>query len=167
MLGGSVSVFVNRTQWCRRSYSTCHNNHTRHYSEVKISAMASQITSLTIVNSSVYSGADQIKDQSSAWLAFVRGIHRWPVNYTHKGPVTRKMYPFYDVIMVIMTIRWLHLATETHWLPLPKSGLTISHVVALHVGAGLLTIPVSLINITILANQVLNTRFIITVKLWF
>ena len=107
------------------------------------------------------------KDQSSASLAFVRGIRRWPVNYTHKGPVTRKMYPFYDVIMVIMTIRWLHLATETHWLPLPKSGLTISHVVALHVGAGLLTIPVSLINITILANQVLNTRFIITVKLWF
>ena len=39
--------------------------------------------------------------QSSASLAFVRGIHRWPVNSPHKGPVTRKMFPFDDVIMVI------------------------------------------------------------------
>ena len=45
------------------------------------------------------SGADQIKRQSSALLAFVRGIHRWPVNSHHKGPVTRKMVPFDDVIM--------------------------------------------------------------------
>ena len=62
-------------------------------------AMASQITSLTIVYSLVYSGADQRKHQSSASLAFVRGIHRWPVNSPHKGPVTRKMFPFDDVIM--------------------------------------------------------------------
>ena len=47
-----------------------------------------------------YSGADQIKHQSSASLAFVRGIHRWPVNSPHKGPVMRKMFPFDDVIMV-------------------------------------------------------------------
>ena len=44
-------------------------------------------------------GADQRKHQSSASLAFVRGIHRWPVNSSHKGPVTRKMFPFDDVIM--------------------------------------------------------------------
>ena len=63
-------------------------------------AMASQITSLTIVCSTVYSGADQIKHQSSAWLALcVRGIPRWPVNSPHKGPVTRKRFPFDDVIM--------------------------------------------------------------------
>ena len=43
-------------------------------------AMASQITSLRIVYSTVYSGADQRKYQSSAPLAFVRGIYRWPVN---------------------------------------------------------------------------------------
>ena len=43
-------------------------------------AVASQITSLTIAYSTVYSGADQIKHQSSASLALVRGIHRWPVN---------------------------------------------------------------------------------------
>ena len=59
-------------------------------------AMASQITSLTIVYSIVYSGAGQRKHQSSASLAFVQGIHRWPVNSPHKGPVTRKMFPFDD-----------------------------------------------------------------------
>ena len=32
---------------------------------------------------------------------FVLGIHRWPVNSPHKGPVTRKMFPFDDVIMII------------------------------------------------------------------
>ena len=64
-------------------------------------AMASQITSLTVVYSTVYSGGDQRKHQSSASLAFVRGIHRWPVNSPHKGPVTRKMFPFDDVIMAL------------------------------------------------------------------
>ena len=39
--------------------------------------------------------------QSSASLAFVRGIHRWPVNSPHKGPVTRKMIPFDDVLMSV------------------------------------------------------------------
>ena len=62
-------------------------------------AMASQITSLTIVYSMVYSITDQRKHQSSASLTFVWGIHRWPVNSLHKGPATWKMYPFDDVIM--------------------------------------------------------------------
>ena len=66
---------------------------------LKIKRMASQITSLTIVYSNVYSGSDQRKHQSSASLAFVRGIHRGPVNSPHKWPVTRKMFPFDDVIM--------------------------------------------------------------------
>ena len=70
-----------------------------HYNDVIMGAMASQITSLTVVYSTVYSGADQRKHQSSASLAFVRGIHRWPVNSPHKGPVARKMFPFDDVIM--------------------------------------------------------------------
>ena len=76
---------------------------TCHYIDVIMSAMASQITNLTIVYSTVYSGADQRKHQSSASLAFVRGIHRWPVNSPHKGPVTRKMSPFHDVIMATPT----------------------------------------------------------------
>ena len=44
------------------------------------------------------SGADERKRQSSVSLLFVRGVHRWPVNYPHKGPVMRKMFPFDDVI---------------------------------------------------------------------
>ena len=64
-----------------------------------MSAIASQITSLTIVYSTDYPGADQSKHQSSASLAFVWGIHRGPVNSPHKWPVTRKMFPFDDVIM--------------------------------------------------------------------
>ena len=63
--------------------------------------MASQITSLPIVYSTVYSCADQRKHQSSASLVFVRGILRWPVNFPQKGPVTRKMLPYDDVIMII------------------------------------------------------------------
>ena len=58
-------------------------------------AIASQITSLTIVYSIVYSDADQ----SSVSLAFVRGIHREPVNSPHKWPVTREKFPFDDVII--------------------------------------------------------------------
>ena len=58
-----------------------------HYNDVTMSKVASQITSLTIVYSTVYSGPDQTKHQSSASLAFVRGIHRGPVNSPHKWPV--------------------------------------------------------------------------------
>ena len=68
------------------------------YSDVIMSAIASQITSLAIV----YWGLEQRKHQSSASLAFVRGTHRWPVNSPHIGPVTRKMFPFGDAIMWII-----------------------------------------------------------------
>ena len=67
-------------------------------------AIASQITSLTIVYSTVYSDADERKYQSSASRAFVRGIHRRPVNSPHKWPVTRKMFPFDDVIMYLFFV---------------------------------------------------------------
>ena len=78
----------------------------KHYDDVKMDAMASQITSLTIVYSTVYSGADQSKHQSSASLAFAWGIHRGPVNSPQKWPVTRKMFPFDDVIMTIPYQAW-------------------------------------------------------------
>ena len=74
-------------------------NYITHYSDFIMGVIASQITSLTIVYSTVYSDVNQRKHLSSASLAFVRGIHRSPVNSTHKGPVTRKMFPFDDVIM--------------------------------------------------------------------
>ena len=50
-------------------------NMSTHYNDVIMSTMVSQITSLTIVYSTVYSGADQRKHQSSAPLTFLRGIH--------------------------------------------------------------------------------------------
>ena len=62
-----------------------------HYDDVMMDLLSSQITSLVIVHSNVHSGADKRKHQSSATL--------WPVNSPHKWPVTRKMFPFDDVIM--------------------------------------------------------------------
>ena len=70
-----------------------------HYGDALISAMASQITSVSIVCSTVCSGADQRKHLSSAALTFVRGIQRWPEDSPQKGPVTRKMLPFADLIV--------------------------------------------------------------------
>ena len=73
-----------------------------HYSDVIVNAMASQIIGVAIVYWTFCSGADERKHQSSASLAFVRGIHRSPVNSPHKRPVTRNMFPFDDVIT-----RWI------------------------------------------------------------
>ena len=70
-----------------------------------MTTVASQITSLTIVYSTVYSDVDQRKHQGSASLAFVWGFHRGPVNSPHKGPETRKKFPFDDVIMWNCMIR--------------------------------------------------------------
>ena len=70
-----------------------------HYSDVIMGAMSSQMTGVSIVCTTVCSGADQRKHQSSASLAFVRGIHRSQVNSPHKGPVTGKLSPLDDVIM--------------------------------------------------------------------
>ena len=67
-------------------------------------AIASQITSLTIVYPNVYLDADQRKHQSSMSLAFVGRIRRRPVNSPHKSPVTRKMFPFDDVIMIFESL---------------------------------------------------------------
>ena len=74
-----------------------------HCNDVIMGAITSQITSLTIVYSTVYSGADQRKHKSSASLAFVWGI---------KWPVTRKMFPFDDVIMNVLIITF-HYARQS------------------------------------------------------
>ena len=63
-----------------------------HYSDVIMSAMTSQITGVSMVYATFCPGADQRKHQNSASLAFVRGIHRWPMDSLHLGPVTRKMF---------------------------------------------------------------------------
>ena len=87
-----------------RGYKSKHTkqkqNYLEHYGDVILSATASQITSVSMIYWTVSSGTDQRKHQNSVSLAFVRGIHRWPVNSPHKGPVTRNMFPCDDVIMV-------------------------------------------------------------------
>ena len=73
--------------------------------DVIMGGIASQITSLTIVFATFYSDADE----SSTSLAFVREIDRGPVNSPHKWPVTRKMFPYDDVIMQrIRFEEWFH-----------------------------------------------------------
>ena len=71
-----------------------------HYGDIIMSAMASQITGISIVCSITCSGTDKKTHQSSASLAFVSGIHQWPVDSPHKGPVTWTMFPFNDLFMI-------------------------------------------------------------------
>ena len=84
-----------------------------HYTDVIMGMRASQITSLAVVYSTVYSGADQRKYQSFASLAFVRR----PVNSPHKWPVTRKMFPFDDLIMYKHGWALIpeHISTSVQW----------------------------------------------------
>ena len=70
------------------------------YNDIIMSTMAHEITRISTVGSAVCWGAHHRKYQSSPLLAFVRGIHQGSVDFPHKGPVTRKMFPFDDVIMV-------------------------------------------------------------------
>ena len=86
-----------------------------HYDDVIMTMLAFQITSLMVVYSIVYWGVNQRKHRSSASLAFVREIHRGPVNFPHKWPVTRKMFPFDDVIMTTCFVK-SHTKKDTYQL---------------------------------------------------
>ena len=86
--------------------------------------MASQITSLTIIYSIVYSVADQRKHQSSASLAFVRGIRQSPVNSPHKWPVTRKCF---------------HLMTSSCTEPRPLGRISLNLIASLCISCVLYT----------------------------
>ena len=112
-----------RTQTQESPFNTLHYNH------VIMGAIASQITSLTIIYWTVYSDADQRKHQSSASLAFVRGIHRGPVNFPHKWTVTRKMFPFDDVIMkhlwcLFVSLSWDIIGSSNGPLPVELQAIT-------------------------------------------
>ena len=72
-----------------------------HYIDVMMRAIASQITGVSMVFPTVR--LDQRKQQSSAPLALVRGIHRSPVDSPQKKPVTWRMFPFDDVIMILLS----------------------------------------------------------------
>ena len=74
--------------------------HVFHFSDVIMRAMASQITDVSVVCSTVSPDKSK-KHQRSASLASVRGIHRSAVDFPHKGPVMWKMFPFDDVIMTL------------------------------------------------------------------
>ena len=110
-----------------RALLVCVTKQRHHYNDVIMDA--SQNTSLTIVFSAVYSDADHRKHQSSASLAFVRGIHRLPMNSPHKWPVTPKMFPFDDVIMITLVCGvivpvWCKKKRrpewQLHWIKWPK-----------------------------------------------
>ena len=115
--GMTLNLMMTHIKMIRPSY---------HNADVIMGAMVSQITSLTIVCSNVYSGADQRKHQSSASPAFVWGIHRWQVNSPHKGPVTWKTFPFDDSIMIrsiTCNVDDIALDCDTH----SKSSLAVSN----------------------------------------
>ena len=92
-----------------------------HYSDAIMSAMPSQITGVPIVYSTVCSGTYQRKHQDCASPAFVRGIRRWPVNSPCKGPVTRKMFPFDDAIMISIRydVRSNTRVSDVWWISIP------------------------------------------------
>ena len=70
-----------------------------HCSDFIMSTMAFQITGVSIVCPTVCSGANQRKHQISASLAICEGNPPVTDGFPHKGQVTRKMFPFDDVIV--------------------------------------------------------------------
>ena len=95
----------------------CEDGYDRYYhcNDEIMSAMASQITGC--------SGANQWKCYSSASLALMRRIHRSPVDSPHKGPVTRWMFLFDDVIMMLLrfnSAKRPHYSHNTHHVAQPN-----------------------------------------------
>ena len=78
---------------------------------------------------------DQRKHQSFASLVFVKGIHRWPVNSPHIGIVTRKMFPFHDIIMQCMHVAWAilysyyHIAFYYKSLAISVMGMSVASII--------------------------------------
>ena len=93
-----------------------------------MSRMVSQNTSLTIVHLIIYSGTDQRKHQSSVSLAYVQGIHQWPVNSLHKWTVMRKINQALPMDHYAWYLPNLHRAFQclikaTSWKPDVAGGL--------------------------------------------
>ena len=102
-----------------------------------MSPMASRITCFSVVYPTFCSGTDQRKHESSASLAFVRGIHRWPVNSPNKERATRKVFPFDDAIMyLIRPCHRLSMMTAMHHFSVCSS--TCKHV---HMSARMSYVP--------------------------
>ena len=114
---------------CRR-YATILD----HYSYVIMRAMASQITCLSIVCTTVCLGAVQRKKSKLRVTGLFRGIHRSPVNSSYKGLVTPKLFPFDDVIMlkiskdILTTNPWYdHHVSNYIFMPHTKFIAVFSH----------------------------------------
>ena len=90
-----------------------------HYGDVIMSTIVSQITSLTIVYSTVYSDADQRKYQSSASLAFVPGIHRWIPKYFHLMTSSKYILTRSCLEMIAK------LEMSSGWLPWSKTSFNV------------------------------------------
>ena len=90
-----------------------------HYGGAITGAIASQITSLAIVYSAFYSGADQRKTSKLRVTGLCAGNSPGNGEFPHKWPVTRKMFPFDDVIVYSdIPCRWhLHILTSQICLP--------------------------------------------------
>ena len=71
----------------------------------------------------------------------MRGIHRRPVNSPHKGPVTRKMIPFDDVIMICLPRgEGFHLSgTSLYW----KYNETFAFIITIRQNTGKDSSPLS------------------------
>ena len=119
--------------------------------------MTSQITGVSIVYLTVCSGADRRKHKRSASLAFVRGIHRWPVNSPRKGPVTRKMYPFDDVIMsaIILCTFYCNWAHKHHPYLTPVGRCLLLYIIII-----IIIISIIIIIIIVLYDNVTTLYFL-------
>ena len=99
-----------------------------HYGDVIMTTIASQITSLTVVYSIVYSGADQRKHQSSASLAFVQGIHRGRWIPRTKGQLRGKCFH-------LMTSSWMNYfrncTIQNEHIPSVSPELPLQHCILL------------------------------------
>ena len=115
-----------------------------------MSLMASQITSLTSVYPTMFSGTDQRKRQSSASLAFMRGFHRWPVNSPHKKRVTPKMLPFDEVILNLCVV-------SSRDFNLPRISVACWHVSVKSRGTNLLCSIADLRRKTVMVDVLENT----------
>ena len=92
----SISMKFKQIVTFKKSKLEYHLQYFAHYDVTVMELDGVKITSVSIVCSTICSGADQRKHKSSASLAFARGIHQWLVNSPHKQPVTRKVFPFDD-----------------------------------------------------------------------
>ena len=104
---GNTYIIHSHNSMKTAAWETDANHYTQyHYRDVIMGAMASQITGASIVNTTICLSAVQRKRQSSASRGFVRGFHQWPANSSHKGPITRKLFPFDNVITHLAFLCW-------------------------------------------------------------